>query len=68
MFFTRRSILTGQERTRDLPITHAQLGAWEQGALIQDAMPHLSADDREWLINGTVAKEREAYLGTELIE
>ena len=26
---------------------------WENGALIQDAMPYLSADDRELLISGT---------------
>ena len=26
---------------------------WENGALIQDALPYLSADDRELLISGT---------------
>lgn len=26
--------------------------AWEQGALVQDAFPYLSADDREMLISG----------------
>ena len=27
--------------------------SWQEGALIQDAMPYLSADDRELLISGT---------------
>ena len=27
--------------------------AWENGKLIQDAMPYLSADEREVLISGT---------------
>jgi hypothetical protein len=66
VIFVRRSILTGQERVRDLPVTLPQLHAWEaRGDLIQDAMPHLSPDDREWLINGTTPAEREAYLGVE---
>ena len=26
---------------------------WQEGSLIQDAMPYLSADDRELLISGT---------------
>ena len=30
----------------------ADLDSWENGALIQDAMPYLSADDREILISG----------------
>ena len=27
--------------------------SWQEGALIQDAMPYLSADEREMLISGT---------------
>ena len=32
---------------------HMDVANWENGALIQDAMPYLSADDRELLISGT---------------
>ena len=52
MLVVRKSILTGIVRTRDLDITEAQFEAWQNGALIQDAMPQLSVSDREFLING----------------
>ena len=57
MLVKRKSILTGIERTRDLDITEAQFEAWQNGALIQDAMPQLSVSDREFLINGITDAE-----------
>jgi len=36
-----------------LDATDEQFAAWDTGELIQDAMPNLSADDRELLISGT---------------
>ena len=42
---------------RDLPVTLAQLIAWRGGTLIQQAMPHLPAPDREWLITGLSAPD-----------
>jgi len=41
MKITRRSIITGIERTRDLPITDAQLRKWHFLVPIQYAMPQL---------------------------
>ena len=35
-------------------VTVDQYSDWLNGTLIQDAMPHLSADDRELLITGMV--------------
>ena len=63
MNITRTSPLSGIERTRDLPITPAQLAAWHSGRLIQDAMPHLSADDREFLITGIDSNEWHQLFG-----
>lgn len=53
------STWSGKTRVRELPITCEQFFAWQQGKLIQQAMPHLSADDREWLISGCTPEEYE---------
>jgi len=49
---TKRDPFTGKMNTRDIPVTQAQLNAWQNGMLIQRAMPNLSADDREFLMTG----------------
>ena len=43
----------------------ADVDAWENGALIQDAMPYLSADDREILISGICGKCFDKIYGVE---
>lgn len=57
MELTRRSILTGITRTRDLPVTEEQLQDWLDGQLIQDAMPYLSPGQREWIMSGIEENE-----------
>lgn len=58
----RTSRLTGNTSHWYLPITQAQLDAWVDGMLIQDAMPHLTADQREFMITGiTPAEWNEAF-------
>jgi hypothetical protein len=57
MLITRKSFLTGVERTRDLPITQLQIDAWENGMLVQEAFPNLSADDREFIMTGVISDE-----------
>lgn len=49
---SRSSPLTRGVVTRTLPLTVEQILKWEQGALIQNAMPHLTADQREFLLTG----------------
>lgn len=65
MLVVRKSILTGIVRKRDLDITEAQFEAWQNGALIQDAMPQLSVSDREFLINGVTDEEWRKTFGEE---
>ena len=65
MRITRRSMLTGIEHTMDLDITWAHVQAWQDGALIQNAMPHLTASQREFLISGTVDSEWETLRNEE---
>lgn len=57
MKITRTSRYSGIQRTIDLNVTQEQIDAWEKGALIQNAMPHLSLDDREFLKTGITPEE-----------
>ena len=60
---TRTSNLTGQVHTLDLDVTEAQIQAYQAGALLQEAFPHLSAADREFILTGITAGEWEATFG-----
>jgi len=57
MIITRKSQFSGTLYTRDLDVTQAQLVAYEDGALLQDAFPQLSADDREFIKTGISSLE-----------
>ena len=57
MVVTRVSNLTGKTHTMELPITQAAIDLWKSGVLIQRAMPHLSAEQREFLISGVTQAE-----------
>ena len=54
---TRKSMFTDVTRTIDLPITEEQLTLWEEGMLIQKAMPNLSPDQREFIMTGVTSEE-----------
>ena len=57
MRIIRTSRLTGKTSVMDLPITREQLAAWVDGELIQNAMPHLNADQREFVMTGITPAE-----------
>lgn len=65
MRITKISPYTGKENTMDLDITTKQLERWTEGELIQDVMPHLSADEREFLITGLMPDDFKALFGEE---
>ena len=54
---TRRSILSGKERTLCFEVTKQGLEAYQKGAHVQHAFPELSAEDREFFISGITADE-----------
>jgi len=54
---TATSTLTGQSNQMELPLWKRHLDAWAGGMLIQDAMPHLSAEQREFLMTGITPDE-----------
>lgn len=57
MKISRVSELTGVERTMEINVTPEQIEAWQDGELIQKVMPHLSDDEREFLISGITSEE-----------
>lgn len=52
MFITRINPFTGELNTRFIEVTQEQVDAWNNGMMIQDAMPNVSADDREFIKTG----------------
>jgi len=65
MLITRQSLISGNINTMSLPITEEQYNAWEQGTLVQDAMPHLSPDEREFIMTGITPEEWADNFGDE---
>ena len=58
MKITRTSMLSGKTNSMELDITMDQLHAYHgEGALLQDAFPHLNADEREFIKSGITPQE-----------
>ena len=62
MEITRKSKLTGITRTQDIPVTEDQLKDWQEGMLIQKAMPNLTAEQREFIMTGITDDEWQEML------
>jgi len=65
MQITRISMFTNKVHTMDIDVTQEQLSSWENGTLIQDAMPNLSADEREFIKTGVTPSEWAEFFGEE---
>lgn len=63
MLITKKSLLTGKVHTMDLPCTQEQIDSWRNGELIQNAMPQLDAQQREFLISGSTPEEWDEVFG-----
>jgi hypothetical protein len=64
MQITRKSPISDKIRTREINVTNEHIKRWKSGVLIQHAMPHLSADDREFIKTGITTDEwpKENYI------
>jgi hypothetical protein len=61
MIVKRKSVLSGIERTRNIPVNPEDMLLWETGSLnIQDAMPYLNDNDREFILTGITQEEWDA--------
>jgi hypothetical protein len=59
---SKTSMMSGKENTMSMTFTRQQYDDWKAGQLIQDAMPQLSAEEREFLMTGiTPAEWNEAF-------
>jgi hypothetical protein len=53
MWIKRKSILTGIERTRNIPVNPDDMAVWQTGlGSVQDLMPYLNDSDREFILSG----------------
>ena len=64
MQITMTSGFSGKSHTREINVTGEQLSNWRNGELIQNAMPDLSDDDREFIMTGVTPEEWETAFGT----
>lgn len=49
--------MSGRITTLSIDVDQPQLDAWENGMLIQKAMPNLSADEREFIKTGCIGDD-----------
>ena len=63
MLIKRQSPLSGQIHEMDIDVTEEQLTAWKAGTLIQNVMPTLTPDEREFIMTGITAAEWEDTFG-----
>ena len=57
MLIERKSTLSGNVNVMDIDVTPMQVASWEQGELVQNAMPNLSAGEREFIMSGITPTE-----------
>ena len=65
MQIKRRSSLTGEVNTKEINVTPAQIAAWEGGELAQNAFPHASPSEREFIMTGCTESDWTAMFGEE---
>ena len=59
MLIERESLFSHSINELEIDVTPEQLKAWEDGELIQDVMPNLTPDEREFLMTGIMENEWE---------
>ena len=65
MLVSKFSPISMKDHTREIPVTQEQLDAWKGGELIQNAMPNISPDDREFLMTGITPEEWDTHFSDE---
>ena len=62
MLVGKKSQLSGKSHEMEIDVSDKQIALWLEGALIQDVMPNLSPDEREFIMTGiTPAEWDEAF-------
>jgi hypothetical protein len=60
---TKISPVTRKVNTLDIPVTLEQIEAWQSGVLIQQAMPNVSKEHREFLKTGVTPEDWKTIFG-----
>jgi hypothetical protein len=62
MLVGRKSQLSGKTHEMEIAVSEKQITLWLEGALIQEVMPNLNPEEREFLMTGiTPAEWTEAF-------
>ena len=68
MIIQRTSPFSGKVNVMDIDVTEDMLERWYHGELIQNAMPHLTPEEREFIMTGITEVEWETELGVGIDE
>ncbi len=63
MKITRTSPFGTGVSTMEIDVTEDQLNKWQQGGLIQNVMPNLTADEREFIMTGITHNDWDEIFG-----
>jgi hypothetical protein len=63
MIIKRTSPVSGKRNQLDINVTREQIIAWEKGMLIQEAMPDITLDEREFIMSGITQDEWNKMFG-----
>ena len=65
MIIKRTSMYSGITREMDINVTNEQVNAWMEGECIQNAMPNLTDDEREFIMTGMTQADWDAVCSEE---
>ena len=66
MTITQKSPFTGKEHSMEIAITPEQLADWQKGnRSAQECFPHLTPNEREFILTGITAEEWAETFGKE---
>ena len=57
MKITKQSMFTGKTSSMEIDVSQSEIDAWQDGELIQVAMPNLSSGEREFIKTGVTPEE-----------
>lgn len=66
MLVRMQSLMSGKINEMEIPVTLEEVDAWRRGnKLIQEVFPHLTPDQREFLMTGSTPEEWNACMPEE---
>tara|TARA_B110000444_G_C18634025_1_gene498246 strand:+ start:460 stop:651 length:192 start_codon:yes stop_codon:yes gene_type:complete len=63
MLVYRKSPVSNRINVQEIDVTEEQIKDWEDGTLIQNAMPLLTTDEREYIKTGITREEWDSING-----